>query len=200
MTANIKGASLIHTLGILREVLGISRFQAIVAACPPRTQQLIRRTLVALEWIPLELWSPFLQAIFEVACNQDELQFRRLLRAVYKRDFTTLYRTHLQTTTPQTILQKTTELWSSYFDTGSMTLAPNKTPNETPGETASDQEALTVQLRDLETSFPLYTVILQAYLEQLMIMSGAPRCTVQRTHEQLAGGKLSCDYLVRLGA
>lgn len=192
MTANIKGASLIHTLGILREVLGISRFQAIVAACPPRTQQLIRRTLVALEWIPLELWSPFLQAIFEVACNQDELQFRRLLRAVYKRDFTTLYRTHLQTTTPQAILQKTTELWSSYFDTGSMTLAP--------GEATSGQEALTVQLRDLETSFPLYTVILQAYLEQLMIMAGAPRCTVQRTHEQLADGKLSCDYLVRLGA
>ena len=170
MTAHINGASLIHTLSILREVLGAGRFQAIVESCPPRTQQLIRRTLVALEWIPLELWSPFLQAIFERTCHKDELQFRRLLRAVYKRDFTTLYRAHLQTATPQAILQKTAELWASYFDTGTLTLLPGDAAGAPP----------TVQLRDMETSSPLYFVTLQAYLEQLMIIAVAPRCTIER--------------------
>lgn len=190
MTAHIRGASLIHTLGILREVLGASRFQTIVESCPARTQQLIRRTVVALEWIPLELWSPFLQAIFEHTCHKDELQFRRLLRAVYKRDFTTLYRAHLQTTTPQAILQKAAELWASYFDTGTLTLAPSETIGQSP----------IVQLRGMETSFPLYFVTMQAYLEQLMIMAGAPRCTIARAREQLTDGRLSCDYIVNLGA
>ncbi len=81
MPTRIKGASLINTIGILREVLGGSRFQEIVTRCPVQTQNLIRRTLIALEWVPLEQWAPFLQAIYEHICHKDEPQFRRLMRA-----------------------------------------------------------------------------------------------------------------------
>ena len=37
MATRIRGATLINTLAILREVLGATRFQAIVAGCPART-------------------------------------------------------------------------------------------------------------------------------------------------------------------
>jgi hypothetical protein len=192
MAARIKGASIINTLSILREVLGSSRFQKIVDGCPAKTQQLIRRTLVAVEWIPMEVWSPFIQAIYEQICQKDELQFRRLVRAVCKRDFSTIYRAHLQGASQQTILKKSADIWSSYFDTGSLTMEP--------GDAASPDAALTVRLRDLETSYPLYAVTMQAYLEQLLLMTGAARSTVRRVHEQLSDGKLSCDYVVTLEA
>ena len=58
----------------------------------------------------------------------------------------------------------------------------------------------TLQLRGLETHFAVYAMMMHAYLEQLMFMTGAKNCTIQRDHEQLANGKLSCDYTIQLGA
>lgn len=191
MAARIKGASLINTIGILREVLGVARFQEIVALCPPPTQNLIRRTLIAVEWVALDQWAPFVQTIFEYICRKDEHQFRRLMRAVCKRDFSTLYRSYIAQTSPQGVLEKSSTIWSSYFDSGSLVLAPAE----------PDQDPLqpTLQMRDLETSYPVYAMTMHAYLEQLMIMTGAQRCTIRRAHERLENNKLSCDYIINLG-
>ena len=191
MAARIKGASLINTIGILREVLGGSRFQEIVTRCPVQTQNLIRRTLIALEWVPLEQWAPFLQAIYEHICHKDEPQFRRLMRAVCKRDFSTLYRSYIAQSSPQAVLEKSSTIWSSYFDSGSLTLAL--------AEPDQDPQQPTLEMRDLETNFPVYAMTMHAYLEQLMIMTGAQRCTIRRSHEKLDGGKLACDYIINLG-
>jgi hypothetical protein len=54
-------------------------------------------------------------------------------------------------------------------------------------------------MRDLETEFPVYAITMHAYLEQLMIMTGAQRCTIRRARERLESGKLSCDYIINLG-
>ena len=191
MPAQIKGASLINTIGILREVLGVARFQEIVALCPPVTQNLIRRTLIAVEWVTLDHWAPFVQTIFEYICRKDEHQFRRLMRAVCKRDFSTLYRSYIAQSSPQGVLEKSSTIWSSYFDSGSLTLALVE-----PGQGAQQP---TLEMRDLETSFPIYAMTMHAYLEQLMIMTGAQRCTIRRAREKLDGGKLSCDYIINLG-
>ena len=191
MAARIKGASLITTIGIMREVLGVARFQEIVARCPVPTQNLLRRTLIALEWVPLDQWAPFLQAIHEHICHRDDPQFRRLMRAVCKRDFSTLYRSYVNQSSPKSILDKADSIWSSYFDSGSLTLLPGP-PEEKP-------QQLTLQMRNLETSFPVYAVTMHAYLEQLMVMAGAKSCTVQREHESLQDGKLSCDFVINFG-
>ena len=192
MPTRIKGASLINTIGILREVLGGTRFQEIVARCPVQTQNLIRRTLIALEWVPLEQWAPFLQAIYEHVCHKDEPQFRRLMRAVCKRDFSTLYRSYISQASPQSVLGRMDGIWSSYFDSGSLLLAPDQ-PDV-------GSQRYTLQLRDLETQFSVYAMMMHAYLEQLMFMTGAKSCTIQRGHKTLENGKLSCDYTVQLGA
>ncbi len=188
MPTRTKGASLINTIAILREVLGAARYHGVVEACPQETQQLIRRTLVATEWVPLELWTPFLQAIYEQVCRKDELQYRRLLRAVCKRDFSTVNRLLLSPSSPQTILEKSSDIWSAYFDTGTLKLESM--------EVQGKREQATLQMRDLETQFPLHTLTMHAYLEQLMLMAGAQACTVQRTKEQFRDGKLACEYIV----
>lgn len=192
MAARIKGASLINTITILREVLGPNRFRAIVATCPVETQQLIRRTLAAVEWIPLEIWAPFLQAIYDQVCRKDEQQFRRLMRAVCKRDFSTVYRIYLAHASPQTLLDQASSIWCAYFDSGTLTKDASSG-----GEGGHDN--VTLQMRGLETEFPLFAITMHAYLEQLMVMAGAQRSTIQRAQEQFLDGKLSCDYVVNLG-
>lgn len=191
MAARIKGESLINTIGILREVLGVARFQEIVALCPPGTQNLIRRTLIAVEWVALDQWAPFMQTIFEYICRKDEHQFRRLMRAVCKRDFSTLYRSYIAQSSPQAVLEKSSTIWSSYFDSGSLTLAPESADH--------DPQQPVLQMRGLETEFTVYAMTMHAYLEQLMIMTGAQRCTIRRARERLDDGKLACDYIINLG-
>lgn len=188
MATRIKGASIINTIAILREVLGAARFQAVLQACPQETQQLIRRTLVAVEWVPLEQWSPFMNAIFEQACRKDEHQYRRLLRAVCKRDFTTVYRVYLNTPTPQVVLDKSPSIWSAYFDTGTLTIGTT--------QNVLGRERITLEMRGLETTNPIHAITMQAYFEQLMLMAGAQQCSVQRTREEIRDGKISCDYIV----
>jgi hypothetical protein len=190
MPPRIKGASLINTIGILREVLGPVRFATLLAACPPETQQLIRRTLVAVEWVSLEVWSPFVQAIYEHLCRRDEHAFRRLMAAVCKRDFTTVYRSLIHLIPPLEILAKSSSLWAAYMDGGSLTVVSSDSEN--------GRRRLTLQLQDLESSYPLHTTILHAYLEQILHMSGAKDCSVRRLQEEQRAGKLYCSYCIEL--
>lgn len=227
MSSRIKGVSLINTLAILREVLGGNRFQALVSTCPQETQQLIRRTLIAGEWISVDVWGPFVHAVYEHVFRQDEVQFRRLLRAVCKRDFNTVYRQHVAQTSPQEVLDKSSSIFGAYFDGGSLlrtTISPSLTKDDlgptaaeaTAEETAEQEMAppaelslprvaapddrIVLQLRDLETHFPVYAMAMHAYLEQALLMAGARHVTITRVREQLREGKLSADFLVDLGA
>ncbi len=188
MATRTKGASLINTIAILREVLGPARYTTVVEGCPADTQQLLRRTLVASEWVPLDLWTPFLQAIYEQVCRKDEGQYRRLLRAVCKRDFSTVNRLLVSPTSAQTILDKSADIWSAYFDTGTLKLESLKLDGR--------REHATLHMRDMETRCTLLTLTMHAYLEQLMLMSGAQNCTVQRSGELLENDKLRCDYII----
>lgn len=227
MSSRIKGVSLINTLAILREVLGGNRFQTLVSTCPQETQQLIRRTLIAGEWISVDVWAPFIQAVYEHVFRKEEAPFRRLLRAVCKRDFSTVYRQYVTQTSPQEVLDKVSSIFGAYFDGGSLervTSSFEPTPDEaeatdeelaeqaaapteelaapptpTPQTVEPPDARIRLELRDLETHFPVYAMALQAYLEQVLHMSGAPHATITRVRQQLRDGKLSADFLVDLG-
>lgn len=186
--SRIKGASLINAIGVLRDFLDPARLQALAAQCPVESQQLLLRTLVALDWVPLAAWTPILQVVYEQIFRKDEQQFRRLLRAVCKRDFTGVYRVYVKLNSPHEILNKVQSIWPAYFDTGSLTTEPREVP--------SGQHQVIVKMTDLETSAPLVATMMHAYLEQLMAMGGAANCIVSRGKERLFGGKLSCDYQI----
>lgn len=190
MASRIKAASLINAIMIVREVLGAARFQALVERCPAETQPLLRRTLVAVEWVALDQWAPFLAALFENVFRRDEPQFRRLLRAICKRDFSTVYRVYLNHASPHGVLSKATSIWAAYLDTGSLTTEPKEI-------TSADRQVV-IHLRGLESGHSFLTMVVHAYIEQLMAMAGADACTVQRSSEQQTRGLLSCDFLITL--
>jgi len=145
---------------------------------------------VAVEWVSLEVWSPFIVAIYEQLCRQEEHAFRRLMGAVCKRDFTTVYRSFVHLVPPEEVLNKISNLWAAYIDGGSLALESTDIEN--------GRKRYTLRLHDLETNFSIHVRILQAYLEQILHMVGAKGCTVTRAQEEHNSGKLSCSYTVEL--
>lgn len=189
MPTQVKGATINNSIAVFREFVGAPQFLDLADRCPPETQQLLRRTLVAVEWVPLEAWTPVLQIMLDHVCRKDEGLFRRLIRLVCKRDFSSTYRVYVNSTTPRTLLDKASNIWAIYFDTGSL--------RSSAVEIAAGQSQAVVALRELETNSSVFTIVVHAYLEQLIVMAGAERCVVQRSKEQLIFGRLSCDYLVQ---
>jgi hypothetical protein len=188
MPSRIKGGTILSTIGVIREVMDAARFQKLIDTCPVETQQLLRRTLMALEWVNVETWSPVLTTILERIAGGDEAKFRRFMRAVCKRDFSGMYRVYLQNATPASVLAKTATIWSAYFDSGTLTAGPLEPKN-------GSQQSL-LELRNLESSSLIYLSAVHAYIEQILHMVDAKNPTVQRLREIRRDGRLSCDYIV----
>lgn len=190
MAACIKGATIINTISIVREILGSDGTQSLIASCPRETQQLLRRTLMAVEWIDVDVWSPLLMGLLERVTGRDEVKYRRLVRAVCKRDFSGMYRIYLQNVDPPALLDKVQSIWSAYFDSGTLSAAALEPKNGT--------QQTVIELRNLVSSSPIYLATVHAYIEQLLTMAGAQKSVVQRRRESHLDGRLSCDYLVTL--
>lgn len=190
MPSRLRGAHLISAVAVVREVIGPVQYSALITACPPETRQLLQRTLVAVEWVPVDLWFPFLQTLFEQICQKNEAHLRKLLRATCKREFSSIYRAFLnQVRSGRILFGKTAAIWSAYYDSGSLSAEPLAPQN--------GQQRYLLRLRDLETRYPICLVGIQAYIEQILSMVGVKSLTVQRSAEQLRDGRLSCEFTVQ---
>lgn len=188
MLTRVKGATLINTMAIVRELLTPQRYQQLIDQCPSDTQHILKRTLVAVEWIPVDNWSPFMESVFEHVVRRDEDQYRRLMRAVCKRDFTTVYRTHLNGVNARALIAKLPQLWSTYFDGGVLTTREIASHD---GVTQAQAE-----VRDFESRSMIFAPMIHAFIEQLLIMTGAQKLLVTRVRDSRRDGFMSCDYLI----
>lgn len=188
MPVRVKGATLINTMAVMRELLPAQRYQALISGCPVETQHLLRRTLVAVEWIPADVWSPFLDQVFEQVTQRDEVKFRRILRTVCARDFTTVNRRLIEGTNARGIIAKAPQLYGTYFDAGTFTtreLASHDGVTQAQGE-----------LRDFDARSMIHVIALHAFLEQLLTLAGAQRLLVTRVRDGRRDGLVTCDYLM----
>lgn len=188
MLTRVRGATLINTMALVRELVTSQRYQQLIDQCPSETQHILRRTLVAVEWIPVDNWSPFMEAIFEHVVRRDEDQYRRLMRAVCKRDFTNVYRTTLNGVTARALISMLPQLWNTFFDSGVLTTREIASHD---GVTQAQAE-----IRDFETKSMIFAPMIHAFIEQLLIMTGAQKLLVTRVRDSRRDGFMSCDYLI----
>jgi hypothetical protein len=188
MGIRVKGATLISTLALMRENLTPQKYQALLAQCPPETQHLLQRTLVAFEWIPADSWSPFLEAIFEQVAGRDESRYGRIMRGVCMRDYTVSYRSQISGLTPRALVAKLPQLWGLHFEGGCVATR----------EVASHDGVTQAQaeVREFETRSLIYAPTIQAFIEQLLKMTGAQKLLVTRVRDSRRDGIMVCDYLM----
>jgi hypothetical protein len=193
MATRVKGAAILDGVSVVREVCGAARFEQLVLDCPQETQKLLQRTMMAIEWVNLDLWTPFLEVLHRQIALQDEPRFRRLLRAFCQRDFQTVYRPYIQSATAVSLCSKIPQIWSAYFESGSLSAGVLAQHDR--------QYGVTVQLRDIESASPLVTTLVHAYIEQVLTMVGAKDCQVTRMKE-LRQQQLrhACEYQIRFRA
>lgn len=193
MATRVKGAAILDGVSVVREVCGAARFEKLVLSCPQETQRLLQRTMMAIEWVSLDLWTPFLEVIHAQLALHDEPRFRRLLRAFCQRDFQTIYRPYIQSATATSLCPKIPQIWSAYFESGS--LLPGCVSQQ------NNVYAVSVQLRDLESVSPLVTTMVHSYIEQVLTMVGAKECQVTRGKEtRQQQTRHGCEYQIRFRA
>lgn len=187
MQSRVKGATLLSTIALLREALPPQKYQELVTACPAETQQLLRRTIVALEWLPADAWSPFLSTLLEQVCRRDENKFRKFMRSVFKRDFSSTYRASLAGVTPDQLIQKLPALWSLLFDGGSLRV-----------ESIGSGPTSLIELREFACRSPIFGLVCEAFVAQLFAMVVTGRVEVRRLREQHIDGRLSSEFTLTI--
>jgi hypothetical protein len=184
---NQKAASIIDNLVVAREMLGPSTFAAVLATVPAATRALCERRLLPVEWVPNDDWFPFTQAVLDHAYHGDEELLRRMARKVCERDFNTFYKVILKIlVSPDFLLERAAKLWRTYHDSGDLRVVSK--------EKRGGRMHIHFRVEGLETRFPVFGALMQAFIEQLLHMTGARDIRVER-QLHLSDGKLDGDFL-----
>jgi hypothetical protein len=189
MATSIKGATVVNTLGLLRELVGTERVHQLILECPPETRDILRHSIMAVEWVSADKWAAFLEGVRDQVTRGDELKFRKVLRAICKRDFSLQYRAYVQGATAAELIAKMPVVWRAYFNSGSLTTGPV--------ERVNGANQTMVQLSDFACKSSVFSNFLHACLEQLLQMVGTEASTVESTAPVLRGVLWSSDHKVR---
>jgi hypothetical protein len=170
---NIKAASIIDTIEVARELLGATAFAEMVASMPPPTRALVERRILPVEWIPIDDWMPFNQVLLERHFRGDEEGLRKLARKVCERDFNTFYKVILKLLiSPDFLLERAAKLWRTYQDSGELKVVSK--------EVRAGRTLVRLRVERLETRYVVFGALMQAFVEQLLHMTGARELKVQR--------------------
>ncbi|MCC6809599.1 MAG: hypothetical protein IT381_19375 [Deltaproteobacteria bacterium] len=187
MAGQTKGANLINTIAVARDRLGEQRFAELLERLPERTRELVKRRIVAVEWVALDDWMPFLQTLFAEHCRSDEVQWREWAHAFCERDFNTVYKFFLKLGSPGFIIGRAARVWRTYNDSGQLEVLSR--------EQREKETHILMRLSDFEP-YPLYAVSVQGFMEQLLAMSGAKASTVRMTARDVKNGRLVAEYAI----
>jgi len=170
---NVKATSIIDTIDVARELLGPPTFAEVVGALPPATRSLIERRLLPVEWVPVDEWMPFIQALLDRGFRGDEEQLRRLARKVCERDFNTFYKVILKILiSPDFLLERAAKLWRTYHDSGELKVVSR--------EKRGGRVHILLRVERLQTQYAVFGVLMQGFIEQLFHMTGARDVRVER--------------------
>jgi hypothetical protein len=178
---NVKAASIIDTIDVARELLGAATLAEVVAGLPPETRALFERRVLPVEWIPIDDWMPFNQALLERAFHGDEEQLRKLARKVCERDFNTFYKVILKILiSPDFLLERAAKLWRTYHDSGELVVVSK--------EQRGGRMHIHMRVEKLRTQYVIFGALMQAFIEQLFHMTGARDIRVERQVKIGPGG------------
>jgi hypothetical protein len=190
--ARLKAASIINTIDLAREEMGEAHFNELVATLPPETQALFARRLLAVEWIEADHWLPFQQALLYEHFEGDEMTFRAFIRKVCERDFNTFYKIIIRILiSPESLLERTAKLWSTYSDSGSLEVAAR--------EKLEVGHRVTLKLSAFKSEYPVFGILLHAFVEQLLQMSGARAVEVRRPVNHVVLGEVETELVAEYG-
>lgn len=186
MSGRFKGTPVQNAIAVARAEIGPTLFARVAAAAPAETRALLDRTISPVEWIPIEHWMPFYDALFTVAFAGDEQKLRAYARKLCATNFNTVYRFMLKLATPEYLVNRVATLFRTFVDVGEVVV--------TSRDLTASPRRIEVELRDF-APYPLYALILAGYIEELLCLSGARGLSVVELDRKL-DTTLTCKWKV----
>lgn len=185
----MKAGSMVHTIELARAQLDAATFARILASVPEATRELVSRPLLAIEWIAAETWLPFQRALLAIGFEGDERRYRKFAHTICEKDFNVFHRMVLKLASPLFVVERATGLFSTYSDTGKLIV----------GEVVRDGKAASIRvtLDDFETADGMMGVLIHAFIEKILMMTGAREVDVKRTRNDVTTGRLRTELDVR---
>ena len=180
---------MVHTIDLARVEHNAATYQRILTSLPEPTRELVSRPLLAIEWIPAETWLPFQRALLSIGFDGDEPRYRKFAHTICEKDFNVFHRMVLKLASPLFVVERATGLFSTYSDTGKLVV----------GEVVRDGKAasIRVSLDDFETVDGMMGVLIHAFIEKILMMTGAREVDVKRTRNDVTNGRLRTELDVR---
>jgi hypothetical protein len=189
--ARLRAASLIHTLDLAQKEVGIDRLRELVATLPRETQELFNRQLTASDWIEADHFLPFQQALLYEHFDGDEMPFRAFIRRAREREFNVFSKLFIRAAWPaESLLRRTARRWSSWSDSGRLEVAREK---------IEVGRRVNLKLTAFKSEFVVFGIVLHAFVEHLMEMTGARAPEVRRPVNRVVLGEVETDLVVEYG-
>ena len=186
--ARLKAASIINNIEVARQLVGEAALADLLRELPEPTRALFARRLLALEWIEAEQWLPFQSAMLQRYFTGDETAFRAYARKVCERDFNSFYKLIIRLiVSPESLLERTAKLWSTYSDDGHLEV--------TARDRLGARQRVVLKLSGFHTEHVEFGVLLHAFVEQLLQMSGAHAVEVTRPINHVVAGAIETELV-----
>jgi predicted hydrocarbon binding protein len=177
-----KGTAFMHDEEYVRQTYGPDAWTRVLAAMPPADVE-VRSSVVAIGWYENALLIRTLLAIDEVLRDRDPNIIEALGRYAAEADLTRIHRVFLRMANPAFVVEKATELWGRFFDTGHW-------------EVKRVERGADAALIGAGVVHEVFCRNLASYLHRLFELVGAKAVTTRHT-ECRVRGDARCTYVIR---
>ena len=112
----VKGRAVLDAIAVLREKHGPAAVDALVTTLPPEAQEVLRGTILANEWYPLDAMTSFMTAGNRVYHGGDEGEIIDRSERVIEAQLGGIYRIFVRFGSPEFIVKRLAALAQTYFD------------------------------------------------------------------------------------
>jgi hypothetical protein len=190
--ARVKTASLGRSIDLARQLMGEERIREVVGKLPAQTQLLLSREARSAEWVDLDHWLPFQQALLDEHFEGDDVQFRGFVRQTCAHDFGLFSKLAIRLMlSPERLLRRIAKRWPAYSDSGNFEVVSK--------EKLEAGRRVSVKLSAFKTEHTVFGIMLHGIVEHLVLMTGGRAMEVRCTGNRVVLGEVETELVVEYG-
>lgn len=158
--ARVKGTAVQSSLRYVRERFGEEALGTVVAALPEGEQAALG-SILASSWYPMPAFLRFMQEASRALGAREPEVIRNMGRASADYGVTGVYKIFFKVGSPEFIISRATRVFSSYYDTGRITVVESR------------QGRAVVEVSGLEESAPEFCERIYGWMHRTLELAGA---------------------------
>lgn len=116
-----KGSVIVYTREYVQRRLGDDGWAKVLAASSEPQRAFLESVVLASSFYPVEHWNDLLAVVLPMLGPNVTDAMRELSGYIAHQDLSTVYKLVMKFGSPEFLLRRTGQLWSRYYDTGSLT-------------------------------------------------------------------------------